>query len=45
MRSIDELHPERNRSYQMAIITAEEVNKMLEQILAVDPSIAEDGDE
>jgi hypothetical protein len=45
MHSIDELHPERNRSYQMAIITAEEVNKMLEQILAVDPSIAEDGDE
>ncbi|MCP4848150.1 MAG: hypothetical protein GY899_09420 [Verrucomicrobiaceae bacterium] len=42
MRSIDELKPERNRSYQMAIITAEEVKEMLEQILAVDPSIAED---
>lgn len=45
MRSIDELKPERNRSYQMAIITAAEVKEMLEQILAVDPSIAEDGDE
>jgi len=44
MRSIDELNPERNRSYQMAIITAEEVKVMLEQILAEDPSIAEDGD-
>mgnify|MGYP001328953134 CR=1 FL=1 len=42
MRSIDELKPERNRSYQMAIITAEEVKQMLDQILAVDPSIAED---
>jgi hypothetical protein len=44
MRSIDELKPERNRSYQMAIITAEEVKEMLEQILAVDPTIAEDGE-
>jgi hypothetical protein len=42
MRSIDELKPQRNRSYQMAIITAEEVKQMLDQILAVDPSIAED---
>ena len=44
MRSIDELNPERNRSYQMAIITAKEVKQMLDQIMAVDPSIAEDGD-
>ena len=44
MRSIDELNPERNRSYQMAIITAKEVQQMLDQIMAVDPSIAEDGD-
>ena len=44
MRSIDELNPERNRSYQMAIITAKEVKLMLDQIMAVDPSIAEDGE-
>ena len=44
MRSIDELNPDRNRSYQMAIITAQEVKLMLDQIMAVDPSIAEDGE-